>query len=183
MCDRFSVAVAVNTLRSGGIIAYPTEAVFGLGCDPDDTLALQSLIALKQRSVNAGLILIAASLEQASNYFEADEKTLEKLQATWPGPTTWILPERNVHPLVTGGRDTVAIRVSAHPVCTMLTQAFGRPIVSTSANLSGQRPATSVLQVRRKLRTFLDGIVNGPLGGQSQPTRIIDARNDHLIRA
>lgn len=171
-------------MHRGGVVAYPTEAVFGLGCDPDDTAALTRLLALKHRPATHGLILLAASFEQALPFFEdPGAQIMARIQRSWPGPTTWILPAAQVHPLVTGGRNTVAIRVTDHPLCQALCGEFGGAIVSTSANITGHRPARNVLQVRKQFGITLDGIVNGKLGTARQPSQIIDAASNRILRS
>ncbi|NNF15596.1 MAG: threonylcarbamoyl-AMP synthase [Gammaproteobacteria bacterium] len=184
MDQHFAISVAVNTLRSGGIIAYPTESVFGLGCDPFNSAALDRLLELKQRPAQAGLILIAGSFDQAMRYIRRSRSlSWKKIQASWPGPTTWVVPAANVHPMVTGGRRTVAMRVPDHPVCQALCNTFGGAIVSTSANITGRKPITTPLQLRKTFGQELDGIVNGALGGQQRPSQIIDAETNNILRA
>lgn len=184
MADSFRYLHAARVVRDGGIIAYPTEAVFGLGCDPHNPVALEALLKLKHRPARMGLILICASIDVALRYIDQpDEELVKKLHRSWPGPTTWVVPAAGLHPLVTGGRDTVALRVSAHPVCQGLCSAFGDALVSTSANVSGKAPARTALQLRRQFPEGIDLIVGGALGDSSQPTRIIDSRSGKVLRA
>ena len=127
---------AVAALRDGGVIAYPTEGVWGLGCDPDNDAAVAQLLRLKQRDPAKGLILIAASIEQFAPWLEGLPPELHApLVASWPGPNTWLVPDNGrTHALVRGAHECVALRVSDHQGVIALCQAFGGPIVSTSAN-------------------------------------------------
>lgn len=174
---------AVQTLEAGGIIAYPTEAVFGVGCDPWDDDALIDLLTIKQRPWHKGLILIAADFNQLQDFIQPlAAETLKQVQQSWPGPVTWLLPVREeVSPLLTGEHDTIAVRVSAHPLVRELCEAFGGAIVSTSANIAGLRPAKNVHQVRWQLPE-VDYVLPGALGGATKPSEIRDARTGAKLR-
>jgi L-threonylcarbamoyladenylate synthase len=176
---------AVQALAAGGIIAYPTEAVWGLGCEPANAHAVQHLLALKSRSPAQGLILIAADLEQVSPFLGEVEPALAAAAiASWPGPHTWLWPaSARCPPWITGGRNTVAVRITAHPVARALCRAYGGPIVSTSANRSGHAPARSVATVRLTFGTAIDAVVPGALGGSPRPTPIRDLATGALLRA
>jgi L-threonylcarbamoyladenylate synthase len=131
-----------------------------------------------------GLILIAAALDQLRPYItplSAEDEA--QLASTWPGPHTWLLPARADTPRwLRGEHDTLAVRVTAHPLAAALCRAAGRAIVSTSANLAGQRPATSPLQLRRQFGEHIDYVLPGPLGGERRPTPIRDLSSKKLIR-
>ncbi|MCG6976125.1 MAG: threonylcarbamoyl-AMP synthase [Acidiferrobacterales bacterium] len=176
---------AARAIRAGAIVAYPTEAVFGLGCDPENLEAVWRLLALKQRPVEKGLILIAASFGQLAPYLAPVEKDIEKkVLASWPGPVTWLLPARDdVSPLLRGAHNTIAVRVTAHPVARALCQALGHPLVSTSANIANGRPARDALTVRRLFGDSIDYLVPGRVGDLKRPTEIRDARSDSVVRA
>jgi len=175
----------VRRIRSGGVVAYPTEAVYGLGCDPDNGRAVQRLLMLKRRPLHKGLILIAADFAQLCPYLgQLTTGRLDEVLHTWPGPATWLVPAAPGTPdWLTGGRDSLAVRVTAHPPARALCLAWGSPLVSTSANPTGRPPARSALQVRRYFGTGLDAILTAPLGGQARPTPIRDARSGALLRA
>ncbi|HEY0634877.1 MAG TPA: L-threonylcarbamoyladenylate synthase [Gammaproteobacteria bacterium] len=175
---------AVRVLRSGGLIAYPTEAVYGLGCDPLDADAVVRLLELKQRPWQKGLILIAAELAQLEPYLlPLDDAMRARVAPTWPGPNTWLLPARPETPWwLRGEHDTLAVRVTAHPTAAALCHAFGGPIVSTSANLAGKAPATSPLAVRNAFGDQIDYIVHAPLGGAGRPTQIRDGCSGEIVR-
>lgn len=175
---------AVAALNRGGLIAYPTEAVFGLGCDPRNEQALERLLAVKQRPQHKGLILIAADLEQLSSYIEAlSPSILARIQATWPGPYTWLLPVKsNVSPLLRGEHSSLAVRISAHPVCRALCEQFGHPIVSTSANPANLNPARDWQAVSSYFADQVDLVLDLPLGQQQNPSEIRDALTGQVIR-
>jgi L-threonylcarbamoyladenylate synthase len=171
-------------LQAGGVIAYPTEAVYGLGCDPRNQAAFSRLLALKGRPEAKGVILIAADEAQLTPYMAPlPDAILARLRRSWPGPVTWIVPAAVGTPAwLTGGRDTIAVRVTAHPPAAALCRAFGGALVSTSANRSDQPPARTKAELQRIFGDALDMIVPGPLGGLTQPTRICDARTGAIIR-
>lgn len=176
---------ARQVIRGGGLVAYPTEAVFGLGCNPDDEAAVRRLLALKRRPAGKGLILIAASLEQLLPYMAAlSDGDLAALQRTWPGPVTWIVPAAtDIASILTGGRDGIAVRVTGHPVAAALCRCCGQALVSTSANLTGRKPARRAATVRRRLGGDIDYIVPGATGGRARPSDIIDLRSGRLLRS
>jgi L-threonylcarbamoyladenylate synthase len=179
------LARAVRVLRRGLVLAYPTEGVWGLGCDPYNASAVQRLLALKGRSASKGLILIAASVEQVRSLLRGlSPAQLQPILASWPGPVTWLVPTPSGFPAwITGGKPTLAVRVSAHAGVVALCCAFGGPIVSTSANPSGRAAARTELAVRRYFRDRLDGLLPGELGGLQGPSEIRDALTGRIIRA
>ena len=178
------IARAVERLRRGGIIAYPTEAVWGFGCDPFDGAAVQRIFRLKARPANKPLLLVCAGLAQAQPWLVGLPAAVRAtVEASWPGPVTWVLPNNGIiPPAVTGGLPTVALRVSAHPVVVALCRAFGGPVVSTSANKSGYPPCRSQLAVQLRFGLSLDDIVPGQLGVLQQPSAIYDALSGRQLR-
>lgn len=176
---------ALRALRSGGVIAYPTEAVFGLGCDPRDGSAVQRVIDLKGRSERMGLILIASEFAQLAPFLAVlDPEREAEVARTWPGPVTWVWPARADTPAwLTGGRDTLAVRVTAHPTAAALCAAFGGALVSTSANPHGEAPARDAASVRARFGAAVDAVVDAPVGGLARPTEIRDARSGAVLRA
>lgn len=177
---------AVAALNDQQVIAYATEAVFGLGCDPDSDVAVQRLLAIKQRPVEKGLILIAADMTQLLDYIDLSQlsdEQLARVEASWPGPFTWIMPARATTPVwLTGQFETLAVRVTAHPQVQALCLAFGKPLVSTSANLTGEEPARRVTDIGELLASKLAYILPGEVGGQANPSEIKDARTGTVIR-
>ena len=173
-------------LRAGGVIAYPTEAVWGLGCDPGNEAAVLKLLALKQRPVEKGMILVAADVSQLDGWIRLDTLADAQRQAVldgWPGANTWIVPAGPRTPRwITGTHDGVAVRVSAHPLVRALCEAWGGPLVSTSANRAGEAPARSRAQLDPALLARLDGLLPGDTGGLAQPTRIRIAATGQVLR-
>jgi len=180
----FRLRRAGTILRQGGIVAYPTEAVFGLGCAPLHPAAVERLLALKGRAARKGFILIAADFAQIEPFVRPpDADSMSRILSTWPGPHTWVFEAApGVPHWLTGGRDSIAVRVTAHPAAASLCRAFGGALVSTSANRSGQPPARSPLAVRRQLPKGIDSILHAPLGGLARPTSIRDARTGATLR-
>ncbi len=168
------------------MLAYPTEAVWGLGCDPFNEAAVRRLLALKQRSVDKGLILVAAQAAQLTGLVDWDAlppARREAVLATWPGPHTWLIPATaRVPRWITGSHDSVALRVSAHPIVSALCAGFGAPLVSTSANSSGAPPPHTRHDLDPDLIGALDAIVDGDTSGLDRPTPIRDARSGAALR-
>jgi L-threonylcarbamoyladenylate synthase len=181
------LAPVLQALNSGGVIAYPTEAVYGLGCDPDNEDAVMSLLAIKQRPVEKGLILIAANYDQLLRYVDdaaIPPEKREQIFSSWPGHISWVLPASKTAPKwVTGQFDSIAVRVSAHPVVQQLCLAFGKPLVSTSANLSGQPAITDFIELEQSLGHQLSAIMSGALGGATQPSQIRNALTGDIVRS
>ncbi len=175
----------VAALRREQVIAYPTEAVFGLGCDPDSEAAVSTLLNIKQRPWTKGLILIAADYQQLSPYIDDTQLTqtqLERVFARWPGPVTWVMPARRQTPRwLTGQFTTLAVRVTAFAPVIQLCLAFGKPLVSTSANLSGTPPARSAAEVRQQFGHDFP-VMDLEVGGRLNPSEIRDALTGELIR-
>jgi L-threonylcarbamoyladenylate synthase len=181
----FKIHLAAHHIRRGGIIAYPTEAVYGLGCDPFNGAAVLRLLELKKRLINKGLIIIAADFAQIEPFIlPLLPPQLSQLQQSWPGPATWLIPAKpNLPRWILGEHRRIALRLTAHPVAHALCKAAGHAIVSTSANVSRQPPAKSPLTVRRYFHDQLDYILTGPLGGLDKPTPITDLLTGQPIRA
>jgi len=182
-----SVRLAITTLSKGEVIAYPTEAVWGLGCDPFDVDAVYKILQLKGRSVNKGLILIASDINQLDfilNDLSIDQ--LAQMDASWPGPTTWIVPNNaSVPHWICGDHSGVAVRVSDHPLVQSLCKAYGGPIVSTSANPQGKPAAKTRWQVERYFGSSpqLSYITKGVVGKRDRPSDIIDLVSESIIRS
>lgn len=175
---------AVAALRSGGVVAYPTEAVFGIGCDPSSEPALRRILAMKERPASKGLILIASDRQQLAPYLgPVPAEILARMTATWPGPVTWLVPALpQVSRLLRGEHDGLAVRVTAHPVAVRLCREAGTAIVSTSANPGGQPPARSLSEVRTYFGDQLDCCLDGPVNEKTSPTEIRDARTGRIVR-
>jgi L-threonylcarbamoyladenylate synthase len=182
--SRLAIRRAARIVRRGGVIAYPTEAVFGLGCSPRDRRAVFRVLAIKRRTWRKGLILIGADFEQLERYaILPPEPRRSEVLASWPGPHTWVLNARPGAPhWITGGRRSVAVRVTAHPVAAELCRTVGHALVSTSANVSRRPPHRRLLSLRASLGRQVDYVLAGPLGGLTAPTTIKDARSGGLLR-
>lgn len=174
------LAQAVTNLRRGGIVAYPTESVYGLGCDPGNRNAVMHLLHIKRRTPAKGLILIAADVEQLLPWVA---EIPPPVRATWPGAHTWLVRPRPGAPYwITGRHARIAVRVSAHPAVRALCLAAGMALVSTSANRTGQVPARTYREVLRRFGSDVDYVLRGRVGGRKQPTPITDADSGRLIR-
>ncbi len=183
--ERHRLRMAASCIRGGGILAYPTEAIYGLGCDPWDLAAVQRLLAIKRRPEHKGLILIAADFAQLEPFVEPlDDPRIQAVLATWPGPNTWLLPARAGTPGWLRGRHaTLAVRVTAHPIAAALCAAAGSALVSTSANINDRPPARTPLQVRLTLGPQVDRVLAGRCGTRARPSTIRDGRTGAVIRA
>lgn len=179
-----TVSQAAQCLRDGGIIAYPTEAVYGLGCDPGNEMAVRRLLALKDRPIEAGLILIADTFEHIKPFIQTvSNEQKERAMAAWPGPVTWLFPRSDGVPdWLAGEHETIALRISAHPVCRALCASFNGAIVSTSANPGRAEPARSVMQLEQYFGSALGGVVEGQLGGGIRPSEIRDLVTGQVLR-
>lgn len=175
---------AASVLRDGGVIAYPTEAVFGLGCDPRNQDALERIIRIKGREAHKGFILIGGDLQHVIPYLAPiTAQWRQQIDTLWPGPVTLVIPCATDTPeLLSGGRDTLAVRVSDHPEVRQLCDDFDGAIVSTSANRSGQEPCRDSAAVIRTFGEELDAIIDAPVGTLDKPTRIIDVRSGKRLR-
>lgn len=178
------VAVAADVLRAGGVIAHPTEAVWGLACDPQNAQAVSRLLQIKRRDPAKGLILVAASIEQFHGYLDGLSPELTAiLTQAWPGPYTYIVPDNGFAPaLIKGGFSSVALRVSNHKQVVALCRAFGGPIVSTSANITGRSALVWPWLVNRQLGQELNYLLPGQLGCTRRPSEIRDLISGKVMR-
>jgi L-threonylcarbamoyladenylate synthase len=185
MPTRIHLDQASHALAGGGVIAYPTEGVWGLGCEPLNQHAVERLLAIKQRHGGKGFILIAAEFEQVEPFIAPMPKAkLKPALDSWPGPHSWLMLAADWVPrYLTGGRGTLAVRVTAHTVASALCRAYSGPVVSTSANISGRPPARTALQVRRMFGSKVDYVLTGETGGLAKPTPIRDLMTGKLVRS
>jgi len=176
--------LAAHRIAAGGTIAYPTEAVYGIGCDPWNGDAVRRVLEIKRRPLSKGLILIAADYAQLEPFVESlGSERMAVIEASWPGPNTWLLPARARTPeWLTGTHDTLAVRVTAHPLAAALCRAADTALVSTSANLAGRPPARSALQVFLQLGRVADYVLVGACGGRAKCSTIRDGRSDQVFR-
>lgn len=176
------IARAVEALRAGGLVGHPTEGVWGLACDPHNESAVDALLALKQRSVDQGLIVIGDSAAA----FEPELAALTEQQraavvSTWPDAVTFILPNQQFPAWITGGRPGVAARVPDHDLSRALCAAFGGALVSTSLNPSGAPPALTEEQARAYFPS-LAAFVAGDTSGREGPSQLRDAITGEILR-
>lgn len=189
--QKLSVKVAAHRLMEGNVIAYPTEAVWELGCDPLNEQACLDLLQIKRRPIQKGMILIAGSIDEFAGILSAlPVDQVQKLDAAWQnqistGAITFLVPDilEQVPYWIKGSHNSVALRVSQHPLVKSLCQAFGGPLVSTSANRSGKPPARSRVLVEKYFGGQLEFIVPGALGGATNPSKIIDFYTGKTVRA
>jgi L-threonylcarbamoyladenylate synthase len=186
MCylSAFRLQQACHQLEKGQLIAYPTEAVYGLGCDPVNEAAVMKLLKLKQRPIKKGLILIAASFEQLTPFLDYDDHILAHIRTPVSEAITWVIPAQSRVPKwLTGQHNSLAIRITTHPLSKALCEKFEAPLVSTSANPHHRMPARNALQVRSYFsKTSSLTILKGQTGGNKQPSRIYDAITGQCFR-
>ena len=176
---------AVGILRRGGVIAYPTESVWGLGCAPQNKKAVQRILEMKKRPEEKGLILVAGNIKQVEPLISRLEPQYrEILEASWPGPNTWLVPDVDqiIPSWIKGQFATVAVRVSDHPLVADLCQGLGGMLVSTSANPADKTPAMTQAQVQEYFPEGVDFVVPGEPGGRVGPSEIRDLMSQQVIR-
>lgn len=176
---------AAQAINAGGVVAYPTEAVWGLGCNPLDEWAVRRILELKGRKMAKGVILIAASVDQVEPFVGAlDHAAWQKLASVGETATTWVVPASPLAPSwVTGGRTTIAVRITDHPLAAALCLVAGTALVSTSANPQGCLPARTATAVHRYFHGLLADITPGAVGGAAKPSEIRDIHSGHILRS
>ena len=185
-----SATEAADYLKKGQVLAYPTEAVWGLGCDPHNEQAFQEILRLKQRPIEKGVILLAGQISQIEHLLANLNPQMQKqVVDSWSNrnpserATTWLLPATEDIPTwIKGNHPKVAVRVTTHPLCIALCNAFDGYIVSTSANTAGLEPARSLQDANAYFKNELN-YLNGDLGLSREPSKIIDAETGEIIRA
>lgn len=174
---------AVDVLHRGGVVAHATEGVWGLACDPFDGTAVDRVLAIKGRDADKGLIVAGGRAEAFATELEGlDDEKAGRVRASWPGAVTWVVPNRRFPQWITGGRDSVAIRVPGHEQARALADGFGGAIVSTSANRSAVEPARTAEAVADTLGEAVDFILPGEIGSSGGPSRIVDALTGRTLR-
>lgn len=176
------IALANQYIAQGQVIAYPTEAVYGLGCDPFNQQAVERILALKRRPMSNGFILLIADWSQLFPLIRPiSDESLKRVEASWPGPVTWIFPKSERVPAwISGQHEGVAIRMSAHPLVKRL--CAHAPLVSTSANIRGQMPARDLAELELQFPEGLDSVLQGSLGSESTPSKIYDVLTGNCLR-
>jgi len=186
MTNTSTIEQAAEVFAQGGILAYPTEAVFGLGCDPDNESAVKSLLSIKQRPAHKGLILLAANYSQLQPYI--DDSSISRqhriiILSRWPNEITQVLPaNKNISTLLCGHFDSIAVRITDHPDVVALCKITNKPIVSTSANIAGENPAITWQQVDQQLGSKIDFIIKGKTFELLKPSTIINGLTGETLR-
>lgn len=179
------LAQIVERLKKNEVVAYPTEAVFGLGCNPNSKSAVEKLLILKQRPVEKGLILVAHKLDLLLPFI--DESRLKQshwqlLTQQYDCPTTWVVPAKlSVPKFITGQFDSVAVRLCTHPAVAQLCEQTGFALTSTSANLSGLPPCKTAQQVRSQFGEFFP-VLDMAVGNAVNPSEIRDIFSRQIFR-
>lgn len=177
----------IHALQQAQVVIYPTEAVWGIGCDPKSEVAVQNLLEIKQRPVEKGLILIANDYGQLLPYVADDKIPMDKrseIFSSWPGPVTFLMPAaKNAPAWITGGSELIACRVTAHPTVKRMCKEFGGAIVSTSANLTGEPTPESIKELQQLFGDKVGAYVDEPLGGNKTPSKIINALTGEVLRS
>jgi len=178
------VALACRVIAEHGVIAYPTETVFGLGCNPNSPIAIKNLLKIKPRAADKGFIIIAAHSIQLLDWLDTDSVMwLDNQQLNINQPTTWVIPcKPSVPNWITGQKNTIAVRITSHPMAREICLRAG-PIVSTSANIPGKKPATSVSSLQLMFNNQLDWVLPGTFSVSAKSSRIVDAVSGKILRA
>lgn len=180
-------AALIHTLRThlkqGGVIAYPTESCYGLGCDPRNRRAVMKILRLKGRPQKKGMILVGADFCQLKSYVAPlDAGQWQKISPTWPGPVTWLLPaSRKAQPWLRGRHSSLAVRVTAHPFAAHLCRVLGMALVSTSANRSGLKSARTYAECSNSFGNRVL-VLPGLIGKRRKPSAILDLATGTVIR-
>ncbi|WWO97406.1 MAG: Sua5/YciO/YrdC/YwlC family protein [Candidatus Dasytiphilus stammeri] len=174
----------IKILLEDETIAYPTESVFGLGCNPESKKAVMHLLSLKQRSIEKGFILVAADYEQIKPYIHEHQLSNKhrEIISSSTKPITWLLPKNiNTPYWLTGNFSSLAVRISQYPSIQQLCRAFNKPLVSTSANITGSIPCRTVKEIQNQFGNSLK-IYPGCLGPLKCHTEIRDLLSGKIIR-
>ena len=175
---------AVDHLKRDGVIAYPTEGLYGLGCNPYSQSAVMRLLEIKRRPVRRGLIIVASDFSQVRSLITPlPSYAKAQVMETWPGPITWLFPtSTNTPPWIIGDHHTIAIRISNHPIIKALCSVYEGPLVSTSANITGYSPIRDLRSIQICFADKVDYIVQGKIGDLKGATPIRDALTGETVR-
>lgn len=182
MPSDFSIRHAARIIKNGGVIAYPTDTVYGLGCDPYNADAVDRINQIKNRSSNKHFILLASNIHQVQVLFDSNDAQ-KKIITESTEPTSWVVnANANAPDWLTNKSDTITIRISQHPVVKKLCSALGHPIISTSANISGKRPARNGLELHQFFSKKIDKILLSTQPASTKPSKIIRLCDNYIIR-
>lgn len=185
LTSKWQVQFAANVINAGGVVAHPTEAVWGLACHPGNEEAVHQILNIKKRPIEKGLILVAGEAEFFSSILnDLPSDLVDRFLAPVSRPTTWLVPDEKdrVPSYIKGRFSSVALRVSSHPLVKELTHRVGAPLVSTSANPAGKEPAMNLHQARTYFWGQVDYLLPGHLGGYDKPSEIKDLLSGQVIR-
>jgi L-threonylcarbamoyladenylate synthase len=183
MASDFALRYAAHCVRQGGVIAYPTETVYGLGCDPLCAEAVNRINDLKGRDAGKGLILIASHLHQLDTLIDVPDHNDRAAIVGEQVPTSWIVPAKASTPRwITGRHDTIAIRITSHPLVMRLCDQLGHALVSTSANPAGKKPALNALQLHRYFNGQVDSMLVSNHNCSGRPSKIRDLKSGRVLR-
>ena len=175
-------AKAISFLKEGKVIAYPTETFYGLGVDVTNEKAIKKLYELKRRDYSLPIAILVADKPMLEEYVDKmSDSVLPLIKSFWPGPLTILFPAgRKISKTLTTNTGKIGIRISSHPVATAIVREFGRPITTTSANLSGYPPSLNTTHVKKYFKDKIDCIIDG---GECEPSRgstVIDIADDTM---
>lgn len=183
MAGGHNLKYAARVLARGGVIAYPTEGVFGLGCLPEDAAAIMRILDIKARDPAMGLVLIVSDPSQVEEWVDMPLDA-EQLECPADKPVTWIVPATEAAPaLVRGEHHSIAVRLTTHPIARALCELAASALISTSANISGQPIARNALVLRRQFGSLVDYIVPGACGPAGGPSEIRDLLTGKILRS
>ena len=174
---------AIEYLKNGEIIGYPTEAVYGIGCDPWNKVSVEKIAKIKRRSLNKPFLMVASSIDQLDDLIDVTQLT-RQVKLSWPGHTTWLIKAKKDVPGWLQDKESrkIGIRISSHPTVKSLCDLFKKPIISTSANMSGEDEIKSQLEFKKNFSSKINYLVDGKLGSYENASTIIDMESNNKIR-
>lgn len=177
---------AIQVLNQGGVIICPTEGIYGFSCIANNIDAVKRIIEIKKRDDNKGLILVSDSIEKVKKLIDIEKipkESLDLMHKLWPGHHTFVVPcNSNINALLTGNRHTIAIRISSFDVLSSLCKDLTYPIVSTSANISGQDPISTLDMLEKEFGHVVDYILKKNCQGLKKSSTIHDALTGQILR-
>ena len=170
-------------LKSGEVIGYPTEAVYGIGCDPWNQSSVEKIAKIKGRKKRQTFLMVASSIDQLTDLIDISRLS-PQVTSSWPGHTTWLIKAKDNVPYWLQDEQTnkVGIRISNHPLVRELCNEFGKPIISTSANISGKEEIKNQQEFMRTFSSDINYLVDGDLGDYDKASMIIDMETNRKIR-
>jgi len=171
---------AARTIKRGGVVVYPTDTLYGLGCDALNPTAIEHVFTLKKRAFSNPLSIAVNSIGMLERYAHLDERGRELLERFLPGALTAVLPKKDLPDILTSGKGAVAVRIPDSEAALALIEACGVPITATSANLSGERPPISVEEVLEQIQKADTVLDNGVLESR-EPSTIVDLTGEPKI--